>query len=154
MKGEGTVGLGTGFPSKIIRLSLEDYEDSTLICRRGAYLASNPSVNIEMRFPKSLSAGLFGGQGFMKLTGQGDVLVKAGGALFKKELKEGETIRVTPGTIVALTSTIDYDIQLMPGGIKNAMFGGKDLIFMATLKGPGKGNAAGLGKGLLSSTDK
>eukprot|EP00980_Cylindrotheca_fusiformis_P015461 scaffold4347_cov117-Cylindrotheca_fusiformis.AAC.5 len=141
-KGEGTVGLGTDFPSKIIRLSLEDYEDSTLICQRGAYLASNPSVNIEMAYTKSLSAGFFGGQGFIlqKLTGQGDVLLKAGGTLVEKELEEGETLRVTSGSIVALTSTIDYDIQMMPG-IKNAMFGGEGL-FVATLKGPGKGEPA------------
>jgi uncharacterized protein (TIGR00266 family) len=138
-KGEGTVGLGTDFPSKILRLTLQDYENSTLICQKGAYLASNPSVDIEMAYTKSLSAGFFGGQGFVlqKLSGQGDVLVKAGGALVEKDLEEGETIRVTSGSIVAFTSTIDYDIQMMPG-IKNAMFGGEGL-FVATLKGPGKG---------------
>lgn len=32
--GEGTVGLGTDFPSKIVRLSLEDYEDSTIVCQK------------------------------------------------------------------------------------------------------------------------
>ena len=137
-KGEGLVGLGTDFPSKIVRLSLEDYENSTLICQRGAYLASNPSVNIDMEFTKSLSAGFFGGQGFIlqRLSGQGDVLVKAGGTLVQKELKEGETLRVTSGSIVAFTSTIDYDIQTMPG-FKNVMFGGEGL-FVTKLTGPGK----------------
>jgi uncharacterized protein (TIGR00266 family) len=136
-KGEGSVGLGTDFPSKILRLSLKDYGD--LICQRGAYLASNPSVDIEMAYTKSLSAGFFGGQGFIlqKLSGQGDVLVKAGGALVEKDLDDGETIRVSSGSIVAFTGTIDYDIQMMPG-IKNAMFGGEGL-FVTTLKGPGKG---------------
>jgi len=137
-KGEGTVGLGTDFPSKILRLSLEDYENSSLICQRGAYLASNPSVDIQMEFTKSLSAGFFGGQGFIlqRLSGQGDVLVKAGGTLVEKDLEEGETIRVTSGSIVAFTSTVDYDIQMMPG-VKNAMFGGEGL-FVTSLKGPGK----------------
>jgi uncharacterized protein (TIGR00266 family) len=135
---EGTVGLGTAFPSKILRLSLQDYENSTLICQRGAYLASNPSVDIQMEFTKSLSAGFFGGQGFIlqRLSGQGDVLVKAGGTLVEKYLSEGETLRVTSGSIVAFTSTVNYDIQMMPG-IKNAMFGGEGL-FVTTLKGPGK----------------
>merc|ERR1711967_111109 len=75
-KGEGTVGLGTDFPSKIVRLTLEDYENSTIVCQRGAYLASNPSVNIDMEYTKSLSAGFFGGRGFIlqRLSGQGDVL--------------------------------------------------------------------------------
>jgi uncharacterized protein (TIGR00266 family) len=137
-KGEGTVGLGTDFPSKILRLSLEDYENSTLICQRGAFMASNPSVNIEMEFTKKLGAGFFGGQGFIlqRLSGQGDVLVKAGGTLVQKDLEEGEVLRVTSGSIVAFTSTVEYDIQMMPG-IKNAMFGGEGL-FVTTLHGPGK----------------
>jgi uncharacterized protein (TIGR00266 family) len=135
---EGTVGLGTDFPSKILRLSLQDYDNSTLICQRGAYLASNPSVDISMEATKSLSAGFFGGQGFIlqRLSGQGDILIKAGGTLVEKDLEEGETLRVTSGSIVAFTSTVEYDIQMMPG-IKNAMFGGEGL-FVTTLKGPGK----------------
>jgi uncharacterized protein (TIGR00266 family) len=135
---EGTVGLGTDFPSKIVRLSLEDYPESTLICQRGAYMASNPTVDIDMEATKSLSAGFFGGQGFIlqRLSGQGDVLVKAGGTLVEKELNEGETLRVTSGSIVAFTRTVDYDIQMMPG-IKNAMFGGEGL-FVTKLTGPGK----------------
>jgi uncharacterized protein (TIGR00266 family) len=137
-KGEGTVGLGTDFPSKILRLSLEDYENSSLICQRGAYMASNPSVNIEMEVTKKLGAGFFGGQGFIlqRLSGQGDVLVKAGGTLVEKDLEEGEVLRVTSGSIVAFTSTVEYDIQMMPG-VKNAMFGGEGL-FVTTLQGPGK----------------
>ena len=135
----GTVGLGTDFPSKILRLSLEDYDRSTLICQRGAYMASNPSVDISMEATKSLSAGFFGGQGFIlqRLSGQGDVLVKAGGTLVEKELQEGESLRVTSGSIVAFTGNVDYDIQMMPG-IKNAMFGGEGL-FVTKLTGIGPG---------------
>ena len=75
----------------------------------------------------------FGGQGFIlqKMSGQGDVLVKAGGTLVEKELAEGETIRVTSGSIVAFTSTVDYDIQMMPG-IKNAMV--SNIIYKLSFK--------------------
>lgn len=136
--GEGTVGLGTDFPSKIVRLVLEDYEDSTVICQKGAFMASNPSVNIEMEFTKKFTAGFFGGEGFIlqKLKGQGGVLVKAGGTLIERELEEGEVLRVTSGSLVGFTSTVQYDVQMIPG-IKNAMFGGEGL-FVTTLKGPGK----------------
>jgi uncharacterized protein (TIGR00266 family) len=134
---EGQVGLGTDFPSKIIRISLEDYGGS-IVAQRGAYLASNPSVDIQMEFTKKLSTGFFGGQGFIlqRLSGQGDVLVKAGGTLVEKELSEGEVLRVTSGSIVAFESSIEYDIQMMPG-VKNIMFGGEGL-FVTTLTGPGK----------------
>lgn len=89
----GTVALGTEFPSKIMRFSLEEFENKSLICQRGAYLASNATVNIEMEFTKSFSAGFFGGQGFIlqRLSGQGDVLVKGGGTIVCKELEEGGT---------------------------------------------------------------
>ena len=134
----GTLCLGTDFPSKILRLNLQDLPLETLICQRGAYLASNPTVNIEMEFTKSLSAGFFGGQGFIlqKLTGTGDVLIKGGGTIVTKDLRDGESLRVSSGSIVAFERTVAYDIQMVPG-IKNAMFGGEGL-FVTTLTGPGR----------------
>mmetsp|Transcript_9938 Transcript_9938/g.14045 ORF Transcript_9938/g.14045 Transcript_9938/m.14045 type:complete len:519 (+) Transcript_9938:49-1605(+) len=133
---QGSVALGTDFPSKIIKLSLNDY-DGKLICQRGAYLASNPSVNIEMEFTKKFTTGFFGGEGFIlqSLTGEGDVFVKAGGTLVKKELDTGETIRISSGSLVAFTSGVEYDVETMTG-FKNVMFGGEGL-FITTLKGPG-----------------
>jgi uncharacterized protein (TIGR00266 family) len=108
----GTVCLGTDFPSKIIRFNLQECPNENLICQRGAFLAGNPSVNIEMEFTKSFSAGFFGGQGFVlqKLSGEGDVLVKGGGTVVNKELQDGETLRVASGSIVAFESTIEYDV--------------------------------------------
>jgi len=125
----GTLCLGTDFPSKILRLNLQEMANGTLICQRGAYLASNPTVDIDMEFTKSLGAGFFGGQGFVlqRLSGTGDVFVKAGGTLVTKDLRPGESLRVTSGSIVAFENTVDYDIQMMPG-IKNAMFGGEGLF--------------------------
>jgi uncharacterized protein (AIM24 family) len=134
----GTVCLGTDFPSKILRFSLTNHPDHTLICQKGAYLASNPNVNIDVEFTKSLTAGFFGGQGFVlqKISGDSDVLVKGGGTIIRKELKDGETLRVTSGSIVCFESTIKYDVQMIPG-IKNVMFGGEGL-FVTTLEGPGQ----------------
>ena len=133
----GTVCLGTDFYSKILRINLQEY-GGNLVCQRGAFLAGNSDIGIEMEFTKSLTAGFFGGQGFIlqRLTGEGDVFVKAGGALVVKDLDEGESLRVSSGSIVAFERGIDYDVQMMKG-IKNAMFGGEGL-FVTTLKGPGR----------------
>ena len=100
----GTVALGTAFPSKILRFSLGEY-GGKLICQKGAYLASSMDVNIEMEFAKKFTAGFFGGEGFIlqSLTGEGDVFVKAGGALVKRELNDGEVLRVSSGSLVAFT---------------------------------------------------
>ncbi|GFH55684.1 hypothetical protein CTEN210_12160 [Chaetoceros tenuissimus] len=132
----GTVALGTAFPSKILRFSLGEYGNK-LICQKGAYLASSMDVNIEMEFAKKFTAGFFGGEGFIlqSLTGEGDVFVKAGGALVKRELKDGEVLRVSSGSLVAFTQDVEFDVQTVQG-FKNVVFGGEGL-FMTTLTGPG-----------------
>ena len=136
-KGSGTVGLGTDFPSKILRMSLKDHGGS-LIAQRGAYLASNASVDIQMEFTRTMTAGFFGGQGFVlqRLVGEGDVLIKAGGTLVERYLEEGEVLRATSGSVVAFEPAVSYDIQMMQG-VKNVMFGGEGL-FVTSLTGPGK----------------
>ena len=134
----GTVCLGTAFPSKILRMTLSDHPNQNLICQKGAYMASNPNIQIEMEFTKSMTAGFFGGQGFIlqKLSGDTDVLIKGGGTIVNKQLEQGETLRVTSGSLVCFESTVSYDVQMVPG-ITNAMFGGEGL-FMTTLQGPGQ----------------
>lgn len=53
----------------------------------------------------------------------------------RKELREGETIRVSSGCLVAFTQDVEYDVQTIPG-FKNVLFGGEGL-FVTTLTGPG-----------------
>lgn len=137
----GRVGLGTEFPSKIIRLSLREY-DEKIICQRGAYLASSATslddmVEIQTEFTKTFAAGFFGGEGFIlqSLIGKGDVFLKAGGTLVRRDLKDGERLRISSGSLVAFTRQIQYDVEMMKG-FQNVMFGGEGL-FVTTLTGPG-----------------
>ncbi|KAL3781911.1 hypothetical protein HJC23_004096 [Cyclotella cryptica] len=143
----GTVALGTDFPAKILKFTLSDYPDSKLICQKGAYLAGSHSVLMEMAYTKNFSSGFFGGEGFILQslrasdvgddTGSNDetVFLKAYGTVVKKELKENETLRISSGSLVAMTSTIDFDVTTLPG-FKNVLFGGEGL-FVTTLTGPG-----------------
>lgn len=71
-----------------------------------------------------------------KLEGDGLAFVHAGGHVFEKTLAPGEVLKIDTGCVVAYTSDIDFDIQLV-GGIKNTIFGGEGLFF-ATLRGPGR----------------
>lgn len=52
----------------------------------------------------------FGGEGFVLqgLTGEGDVFVKAGGTLIRRELEEGEQLRISSGCLVAFSNGVDY----------------------------------------------
>ena len=138
----GTVGLGTDFPAKILKFSLADCPDSKLICQKGAYLAGSHSVLMEMAFTKSFTSGFFGGEGFVLQSLRASdvdtdetVFLKAYGTVVKRDLKEGETLRVSSGSLVAMTSDIDFDVTTLPG-FKNVLFGGEGL-FVTTLTGPG-----------------
>lgn len=105
----GFVALGTDFPSKIVRLSLEEY-GGKIICQKGALLCASHTVDITVEFTKKFSAGFFGGEGFVLqgLTGTGDVMVKAGGALIRKDLREGEVLRVSSGCLVGFQEGVEF----------------------------------------------
>jgi uncharacterized protein (TIGR00266 family) len=132
----GTVCLGTDFPSKILRLNVDEY-GGKIICQKGALLCASHTIDIEMEFAKKMTTGFFGGEGFVLqgLTGEGDVFVKAGGTLIRRELEEGEQLRISSGCLVAFSNGVDYDVQML-SGFKNVMFGGEGL-FITTLTGPG-----------------
>lgn len=71
-----------------------------------------------------------------KLEGNGLAFIHAGGTIIRKRLLKGQKLKVDTGCLVALTKTIDYDIEFV-AGIKSSLFGGEGLFF-ATLTGPGK----------------
>ncbi len=132
----GKVCLGTDFPSKIVRLNVNEY-GGKIICQKGALLCASHTIDIEMEFTKKFSTGFFGGEGFVLqgLVGDGDVFVKAGGTLIRRELEEGEELKISSGCLVAFSNGVEYDIQMMQG-FKNVLFGGEGL-FVTTLTGPG-----------------
>jgi uncharacterized protein (AIM24 family) len=105
----GYVALGTDFPSKIVRLSLEEY-GGKVVCQKGALLCASHTVDITVEFTKKFSTGLFGGEGFVLqgLTGTGDVMVKAGGALIRKNLKAGEVLRISSGCLVGFQAGVEF----------------------------------------------
>ncbi len=105
----GVVALGTDFPSKIVRLNVDEY-GGKIVCQQGALLCASHTIDIEMEFTKKFSTGFFGGEGFVlqALTGSGDVFVKAGGTLIKRELGDGEELRISSGCLVAFTDGVDY----------------------------------------------
>lgn len=105
---KGIVALGTDFPSKILRLNVEEY-GGKIVCQKGALLCASHTVDINMEFTRNFKTGFFGGEGFILqgLTGRGDVFVKAGGTLIRRDLREGEKLRVSSGCLVAFVDA-DY----------------------------------------------
>ncbi|WP_342430761.1 TIGR00266 family protein [Neobacillus sp. FSL H8-0543] len=130
------VSFASPYPGKIIPMDLSELSGK-LICQKDAFLAAAKGVSVGIEFQRKIGAGFFGGEGFImqKLEGDGLAFVHAGGTIIKKELQPGQTLRVDTGCLVAMTSNVGYDIQMVKG-VKTALFGGEGLFF-ATLKGPG-----------------
>jgi uncharacterized protein (TIGR00266 family) len=135
--GKKKVSFASPYPGKIIPLDLL-LLGGKVICQKDAFLCGAKGVSVGIDFQRRLGTGIFGGEGFImeKLQGDGMAFVHAGGHVFERELFPGEMIKIDTGCLVALTQTVDYNIQFV-GGIKNTIFGSEGLFF-ATLKGPGK----------------
>ncbi|PKM95338.1 MAG: TIGR00266 family protein [Firmicutes bacterium HGW-Firmicutes-1] len=130
------VAFAAPYPGKIIPVELKDF-NGKIICQKDAFLCAAKGTAIGIAFQKKIGVGFFGGEGFImqKLEGDGLAFLHAGGCIVRRDLKAGETLRVDTGCLVALTSSVEYDIQFV-GGIKNTIFGGEGLFF-ATVAGPG-----------------
>jgi uncharacterized protein (TIGR00266 family) len=135
--GKQKVAFAAPYAGKIVPLDLSRLGNK-VICQKDAFLCAAKGVSVGIEFQRKLGTGLFGGEGFImeKLEGDGMAFVHAGGYIIERDLAPGEVLRVDTGCIVAFTSTVDYDIQMVRG-IKNAIFGGEGLFF-AALRGPGK----------------
>jgi uncharacterized protein (TIGR00266 family) len=130
------VSFSAPYPGKIIPIDLTMYNER-LICQKDSFLCAAKGVSIGIEFTKKLGVGFFGGEGFIlqKLEGDGMAFIHAGGTLFERRLNPGEVLNVDTGSLVAFTSSVDYDIKFV-GGIKNTLFGGEG-VFFARMQGPG-----------------
>jgi uncharacterized protein (TIGR00266 family) len=123
--------------SKIVAVNLDDL-GGELICQRGAYLAGSEGIQIKLALQKRLRVGFFGGEGFFmqRITGSGTVFISSSGAQAEMVLQPGQELQVDSGCLVALSSSVTYEIKYA-GKVKTALFGGEGL-FYARLVGPGQ----------------
>lgn len=135
--GKGQVAFASPYPGKILAVDLAQL-GGELICQKDSFVCAARGVQLAVAFQKKIGVGLFGGEGFVmqRLLGDGLVMIHAGGTLMRRNLKDGETLKLDTGCLVALQPSVTYDIQFV-GGFKNTLFGGEGL-FMATVTGPGE----------------
>jgi uncharacterized protein (TIGR00266 family) len=131
------VAFAAPYPGKIIAADLSRM-GGKLICQKDAFLCAAKGVAISIAFQKKIGVALFGGEGFImqSLEGDGLAFLHAGGTIVEKALQAGENLRVDTGCLVALEPSVTYDVQYV-GGIKSAVFGGESFFF-ASLTGPGR----------------
>lgn len=136
MGGPGMIAFASSFPGTI--LAVEITPDRPLIVQKSAFLASTTGVELSVFFQKKLSAGFFGGEGFImqKLTGHGVAFLEIDGYTVEYDLAPGERLIVDTGYLATMDASCSMDIQSVPG-VKNMLFGG-EVIFNTVIIGPGK----------------
>ena len=109
-----------------------------MICQKGAFLCAEETVNLSVALTKKMSAGFFGGEGFIlqDISGKGMVFLEIDGNKVEKQLAPGEVIKVDTGNVVAFEKSVKYEVETVKG-LKNIFFGGEGL-FLTKLTGPGR----------------
>lgn len=129
------IAFASTVPGRILPV---DMSRTSLICQKGAFLCAQPTVEVSTVFTKKISAGFFGGEGFIlqQLKGSGMAFLEVDGDVVEKTLAPGEVMKVDTGNAFAFEPTVSYEIETIKG-VKNMLFGGEGL-FLTRLTGPGK----------------
>lgn len=129
------IAFASSLPGSIVNINMDG---KVMIGQKSAFLASEKSVEFDTVFTKKLTAGMFGGEGFIlqKFSGSGELFLEADGSLFEYDLKNGESLLVDQGHVFLFEESVRYEIETVKG-VKNVFFGGEGL-FLVRLIGPGK----------------
>lgn len=123
----GQISFGSECPGNI--LPFEIGPSSSIIAQKGAFLASDVTVNFEVFLQKKITSGFFGGEGFVmqKFTGNGMLFLEIDGSVVEYDLAPGASMLIDTGYLAAMESTVTMSIEKVKG-IGNALFGGEGLF--------------------------
>jgi uncharacterized protein (AIM24 family) len=129
------VAFATKVPGHIRELDMDGTRQ--YMVHRHGYLCGTSDITLEIGFQQKLSAGFFGGEGFIlqRVSGTGTAWVELDGEVVEYNLAPGETLKVHPGHVGLFDASVAFEIERVKG-IKNIMFGA-DALFLAKLTGPG-----------------
>ena len=83
--GNGIIAFSSCCPGDIKAIEVHPGEE--IICQKSAFLASTSGVNMSVYFKKSVTGGLFGGEGFImqKFDGEGLLFIEVDGSVIEYE---------------------------------------------------------------------
>ena len=133
--GPGKIAIGTSVPGNVLPIKMEN--GKVIIAQKSAFLASEPGVSFEMFFHQKLSAGFFGGEGFImqKFMGNGMLFLEMDGSVVEFDLAPSEKMQIDTGYLAAMEGTVQMSVETVKG-IGNVVLGGEGL-FITTVTGPG-----------------
>lgn len=134
--GPGLIAFASSFPGSIRAFEIGPGRE--IILQKCAFLAAEESVDLSVHFHKKAASGLFGGEGFIlqRLSGQGTAFAEFDGHVVEYNLKPGQQLVIDTGHLAAMDTSVQMDIQTVPG-LKNMVLGGEGL-FNTVLTGPGR----------------
>jgi len=125
--GKRKAAFAAPHPGKILQIDLQQC-DGEFYCRRSSFLCAAKETKMEITLDK----------GFLlqRLGGDGSAFIHACGALFSKNLKPEETLRVSADCILGFSKEVDCDI--VPVAEPASTISSGEELFWADLTGPGK----------------
>lgn len=125
-------------------MELIELTGSDVLLQKGAFLASETSVDVSSAAQMSASKALFSGAGLfvLRASGSGTLAINAHGGLMKYELASGETRAVDNGHLVAWDTSMDYELRVASrhstflGSIVRSAASGEGI--MCFFRGPGR----------------
>lgn len=140
--GPGEVTLAPSVIGDIAHLKLDGGE--AFIIQQGGYMANTPGVEVEGNWGGLRS--FVGGEGLflLRATGAGDIYLSSFGAIFERELRDGQRLIVDSGHMVAYTDGLELDVRMAAGDggggflrrATTSLITGEGLEF--EFRGPGK----------------
>ncbi len=130
----GWVDVTNYLPGDIAVVTVESGKG--IAVTRGSRLGHESGVEMDTKWGGARN--LFGGEGgfVARMTGQGQVVVAAYGALDQHVLEAGTSIIVDSGHLVAYDDSLQMELKAAGGGIMNAVKSGEGIIVKMT--GPGR----------------
>ncbi|MGB9842413.1 MAG: TIGR00266 family protein [Candidatus Bathyarchaeales archaeon] len=133
VNGPGEVGLVSAPVGDIEKLEVAPGRG--FIIQKSAYIASSPSIDLDVKW-EGFTKGLFGQGLFMiRATGTGDLFINTFGAIDKHQLAAGQTLIVDNFHLVGFSDSCNYKVTRF-GGLKETLLGGEGLVTQIT--GPGE----------------
>ncbi|MEM0203134.1 MAG: TIGR00266 family protein [Archaeoglobaceae archaeon] len=128
-KGNGLLGLAPAYQGDITHIKLS----GRIYAQSGAFLASSPTVDIDIKWGGAKT--FFAGEGLflLKLEGSGDLFLSSFGGIEMLEV-DGK-LSVDTGHIVAFEDSLDFKVR-GAGGLKATILSGEGLV--AEFNGKGK----------------
>ncbi|HEY4281193.1 MAG TPA: TIGR00266 family protein [Conexibacter sp.] len=129
----GWVDVAARLPGDLVSLQLDG---SALNITRGGWLCSGDGVELDTKWGGFKN--LFGGEGgfLIHASGSGPVVAACYGALDTIELRDGETVVVDSGHVVAFDPSVQFTTRKVTTGLMNTLKSGEGLVMEFT--GPGR----------------